>query len=86
MIKGIANCKSISYIDQFDVHGENVFYEISKNDLKNETFLESNHTEFIFIDDGIQHRDDGELQFRARFEKAISSQSGLILYWNNAIQ
>jgi hypothetical protein len=69
LMKGIASWKSISTVDQLDVHGEDIFYKISKNDRKDETLLEPNHTEFIFIDDG------SELQFRARFERAISTPS-----------
>jgi hypothetical protein len=68
-MKGIASWKSISTVDQLDVHGEDIFYKISKNDRKDETLLEPNHTEFIFIDDG------SELQFRTRFERAISTAS-----------
>ena len=58
-----------------DVHGTNVIYARTKSGENNETPLEPNHTQFIFIDDGIEGQSDGEFAFRARFEKAISGES-----------
>ncbi len=71
-IKGIAPWGCISGVEQLDVHGTNVIYANSKTD---ETPLEPNHTQFIFIDDGTKHQYGGETEFRSRFEKAISGES-----------
>lgn len=49
-----------------DIHGTNVIYAKRRS---NETSLEPNHTQFIFIDDG------DECAFRSRFEKAMAGQS-----------
>jgi hypothetical protein len=57
-----------------DVHGTNVIYTKSKNDVKDETPLEPNHTHFIFIDDGTKHQ-FSEVKFRAQFERAIPGES-----------
>jgi hypothetical protein len=46
-----------------------------KNGQNHEISLEPNHTQFIFIDDGIIHQYGSEIQFRARFEKAIYGES-----------
>ena len=42
---------------------------------KEKTSLEPNHKQFIFIDDGTQNTYGGEIQFRARFEKAVAGES-----------
>jgi transient receptor potential cation channel subfamily M protein 2 len=73
--KGIAPWGCISGVDQLDVHGTNVIYNKSKNDEKDETPLEPNHTHFIFIDDGTKHQYGGEIKFRDQFEKAISGEA-----------
>ncbi|CAF4212523.1 unnamed protein product, partial [Rotaria sordida] len=65
----------ISGVEQLDVHGTNVIYNKSKSDGNEETPLESNHTHFIFIDDGTKHQYGGENEFRAQFERAISEES-----------
>ncbi|CAF4081087.1 unnamed protein product, partial [Adineta steineri] len=69
---GIVNWQSLSDTNQFNVHGDNVYYKIAKNNQKTDLFLESNHTQFIFIDDGQQHQIGSELRFRTCFERAIS--------------
>ncbi len=73
--KGIAPWGCISGVEQLDVHGTNVIYAKSKIGENDETPLEPNHTQFIFIDDGTKHQYGGEFEFRARFEKAISGES-----------
>lgn len=64
----------MSGVEQLDVHGTNVLYSKSKNDEQDKKPLESNHTDFIFIDDGTKHHYDDEIQFRNQFERAISGE------------
>jgi hypothetical protein len=73
--KGIAPWGCISGVEQLDVHGTNVIYAKPKTGENDETSLEPNHSQFIFIDDGTMHKYGGEIEFRARFEKAISGES-----------
>jgi hypothetical protein len=74
-IKGIAPWGCISGVEQLDVHGTNVIYAKSKTGEDDETPLEPNHTQFIFIDDGTKHQYGAETKFRTRFEKAIAGES-----------
>ena len=74
-MKGITQWGCISNVDQLDIHGGNVFYNKSKNDENDETPLEPNHTDFIFIDDGTKHKYESEIQFRSQFEKSILGES-----------
>ena len=71
-IKGIAPWGCISGVEQLDVHGTNVIYAKSMTDQNNETPLEPNHTQFIFIDNGTKHEYGVETEFRTQFEKCIS--------------
>ncbi len=75
ILKGIAQWGCVSGVEQLDVHGTNVIYTKSKNDEKDETPLEPNHTDFIFIDDGTKHQYGAEIQFRNQFERTISDES-----------
>ena len=68
MSKGIASWGCISGAEQMNIDGTNVIYAKGRS---NETSLEPNHTQFIFIDG----ESGGEFVFRSRFEKAMAGES-----------
>ncbi|CAF1325866.1 unnamed protein product, partial [Rotaria sordida] len=74
-LMGIVSWGCMSGVEQFDVHGTNAIYSKSKNDEKP---LEPNHTHFIFIDDGTKYKHEGEIEFRAQFERAITEETLLL--------
>ncbi|UJR07492.1 hypothetical protein I4U23_011781 [Adineta vaga] len=76
---GIAPWGCISGVEQLDVHGTNVIYAKSLSNENNETPLEPNHTQFIFIDDGTKYQYGGETEFRTQFEKSISNSVPVVL-------
>ncbi|CAF1177228.1 unnamed protein product [Didymodactylos carnosus] len=59
--------------DRLVVQGEVVRYPKQREEVQGEASLEPNHTNFLLIDDGLIHKYGGEIQFRARLEKAISA-------------
>jgi len=72
--EGIASWGCIAGVEQLDVHGTNVVYDKTKLNQTNETILEPNHTQFVFIDDGTTHKLGAEFQFRSKFEKSIAQE------------
>ena len=74
-MKGITSWGCVSGVEQLNVHGTNVMYNKPKSVEKDETPLEPNHTDFIFIDDGTKHQMEAEIQFRNAFERTISGES-----------
>lgn len=70
--QGIADWRSVSSVHEFDIDDEGTSCELSANNQKDE-ILEPNHTDFIFIDDENQQTNDSILEFRAHFEKVLST-------------
>ena len=46
--------------------------EYQPGSLENLSALDPNHTHFILVDDGTQHKFEGEIGFRSKIEKHVS--------------
>ncbi|CAF1157757.1 unnamed protein product [Rotaria sp. Silwood1] len=69
---GIATWGYVSGHEQLDAPGIHAYYSKFLSNKKGEAPLESNHTNFIFVDDGSERRHGGEIVFRSKLEEAIS--------------
>ncbi|CAG5118818.1 unnamed protein product, partial [Candidula unifasciata] len=49
-------------------------YRIDSKEKAKESFLDPNHTHFILVDNGTQHKFTVEIPFRAKLEEAIAAQ------------
>ncbi|WAR05106.1 TRPM2-like protein, partial [Mya arenaria] len=56
-----------------------VEYQIEKEQRINESFLDPNHSHFILVDDGTQHKFDIEIPFRAKLKKAIAEEKAVMV-------